>query len=505
MQMRWIRIAALAITLTSCGDSSWRDIAARCAVPRTGIDPATGHPLYPDKKGTLDDEKRWLRAWIDDTYLWYNEVPSLDPAKYPTAIDYFAQLKTLAKTPSGNPKDRFHFWYSTAEWEQLSQGVEVGYGIMYIAFSTTPPRRYLIGYLEPGSPADGPLKRGDEIKLVDGVDLVNATGSANIDVLNNGLFPATAGESHTFDVVSVGQTTTHQVTLTSAVVAGDPVPSSLVQTFSTTAGPVGYMLFNDHNLPSEKALIDGIDKLKGLGAKDLILDLRYNGGGYLAIASEIAYMIAGSARTSGKIFEQFRFNDKYPTTDPVTGRAISPTPFYNQAQGFSAQKGTALPTLNLVQARVFVLTGPGTCSASESILNSLDGIGMQVIQIGDHTCGKPYGFYPEDNCGTTYFAIQLKGVNAKGFGDYSDGFYPAPTTPQVGFTGCQVADDFTRSLGDPGENQLETALNYIATGSCGTPAAGRALTSGSGPLRGGQVLKSVWRQNRILGLPRGRR
>ncbi len=67
---------------------------------------------------------------------------------------------------------------------------------------------------------------------------------------------------------------------------------------------------------------------------------------------------------------------------------------------------------------MFVLTGPNTCSASESIINALQGVDVEVIQIGSTTCGKPYGFYPQDNCGTTYFSVEFKGVNAKGFGDY---------------------------------------------------------------------------------------
>ena len=58
-------------------------------------------------------------------------------------------------------------------------------------------------------------------------------------------------------------------------------------------------------------------------------------------------------------------------------------------------------------------------------MNGLRGVGVEVIQIGSTTCGKPYGFYPTDNCGTTYFTIQFKGVNDAGFGDYSDGFSPA--------------------------------------------------------------------------------
>jgi len=103
-----------------------------------------------------------------------------------------------------------------------------------------------------------------------------------------------------------------------------------------------------------------------------------------------------------------------------------------------------------------VLTGAGTCSASESIINGLRGAGVTVNQIGTTTCGKPYGFYPQDNCGTTYFAIQFQGVNQLGFGDYADGF--APT--------CTVADDFNHALGDPAEARLAMALGHRASGSC---------------------------------------
>ena len=110
-------------------------------------------------------------------------------------------------------------------------------------------------------------------------------------------------------------------------------------------------------------------------------------------------------------------------------------------------------------------------------MNSLQGVGVQVIQVGTTTCGKPYGFYPQDNCGTTYFSIEFQGVNARSFGSYSDGFVPTPgMTASVGndfkLPGCVVQDDFTHALGDQNESLLFSALSYRATGSCGTPPAG---------------------------------
>jgi hypothetical protein len=151
-----------------------------------------------------------------------------------------------------------------------------------------------------------------------------------------------------------------------------------------------------------------------------------------------------------------------------------------------------------------VLTGSNTCSASESIINSLRGIGVQVVQIGSRTCGKPYGFYPEDNCGTTYFTIQFQGVNALGFGDYSDGFSPqnsqgTQTTP---IPGCSVADDFTRALGNSNESRLAAALAYRTDGQASCPAptgiGGPGISKPSLDAGEGQIVKSPLRENRIL-------
>jgi hypothetical protein len=260
------------------------------------------------------------------------------------------------------------------------------------------------------------------------------------------------------------------------------------------------MLFNDHIATAEQQLVNAFSQLQGAGVSDLVLDIRYNGGGYLDIASEVAYMIAGPGPTAGKGFEKTVFNDKYPNTDPVAGGALTPVPFHNTTQGFSGPKDQPLPTLNL--SRVFVLTSSNTCSASEAIMNGLRGVGVQVIVIGNTTCGKPYGFYPEDNCGTTYFTIEFQGVNAQGFGDYPDGFSPVNTVSSPGVTvpGCSVGDDFNHALGDPNEARLAAALSYRADQSCPPPAAsstdpemmarGASATDGLAP-------KSPWRENRL--------
>jgi carboxyl-terminal processing protease len=478
--------------------------AAQCVAPRTGNDPLTGKP-YPDRQGTLLNELNWLRSWTNDLYLWYSEVADQNPASFTTDADYFAVLKTTAKTASGSDKDRFHFTQGTAAWEALEQsGVQAGYGVGFVLLAATPPRNLVVGYIEPLIPADNAtanLARGAKVLTIDGVDLVNAADQASIDTLNAGLTPKSAGESHTFSIVDAGAVTPRSVTLVSADVMVTPVQN--VHTITMTGGTlVGYMLFNDHLATSESALVNAFTQLQTAGVTDLVLDIRYNGGGLLDIASEAAYMIAGQ-QTAGQTFELTQFNNKYPTTDPVTGTTITPLGFHTTTQGFSVTAGQTLPTLGL--SRVFVLTGTSTCSASESIINSLQGIGVQVIQIGSTTCGKPYGFYPTDNCGTTYFSIQFQGVNAKGFGDYPDGFTPANTlTPQgVSVPGCSVADDFTHALGDSAEGLLASALSYQQTAVCPVPPSGSApppaLAAGAylPPMADGQAIKSLWQQNRI--------
>jgi hypothetical protein len=462
-------------------------VAGLCASPRSGINPDTGG-AYPDRSGTLDNEKSWVRGWIDETYLWYGEVPTtLKAADYATPITWFNVLKTTATTPSGRAKDRFHFTYDTEVYRQLTQGgVSAGYGMETAAIRSSPPRDIRIAFVEPGSPAtNANLQRGAKILNIDGINVVSSTGTANVNAINAALSPKAIGESHTFtfEVNGVAQS---PVQLTAAKITSTPVQN--VQVIDTGSGRVGYLLFNDHITTSEAQLISAVNTFKqGAGIQDLVLDMRYNGGGQLLIASRLAYMISSPSVTAGKTFEQLVFNDKNPFR--LTA-AQTLTPFVG-----TSRSGQPLPTLGL--SRVTVLTGPDTCSASESVINSLRGVGVTVNLVGGTTCGKPYGFYPQDNCGTTYFAIQFKGANQRGEGDYSDGFAPN--------AGCTVADDFNHQLGDKAEARLAAALALRSSGSCpvSTKPAIEGLEKSTEPEVEQPYLpgRSPLRENRLIGLP----
>ena len=448
-------------------------VANRCEKPRTGSS--------VDLPGALLDELTWVRSWIDETYLWYREVPATyQPQSFATPISYFDVLKTTAMTASGKPKDQFHFTLSTAEWEAAQNGIELGYGMLLAVTRTTPPRKAVITIVEPGSPAAlAGLQRGDELQTIDGVDFVHAPDTASVTIINAGLFPKAQG-THTLGLSRNGAPMS--VSLTAVDVSTSAVQNERI--IDTPTGKVGYLTFNTHNNVAERQLVETMRRFQAAGISDLVLDVRYNGGGYLDVASELAYMIAGPQVTAGKTFEQVLFNDKT--------RPQAPVPFHAQSQGFPAPnplaKGAPLPSLGL--RRVTLLTTGNTCSASEAIINGLRGVDVEVNLIGGTTCGKPYGFYPAPNCGTTYFAVQFQGVNAKGFGDFADGM--APT--------CDVTDDYQHQLGDPSEGMLAAALRYRSSGSC-TPATGatRLLSSMESPAdTATRLLRPVYKEIAIL-------
>lgn len=432
-----------------------RDFEAMCLNPRT-----SGN--YNDRVGTTTDENFWIRSYSNDTYLWYRELDDIDPGTISTTAEYFDLMKTDALTASGNYKDQFHFTYDTEEWIQLSQsGISAGYGWELAFIATSPPRSLKVAFNEPNTPAgDNNIGRGAKIISVDGAMVEDGDPA----VLNAGLFPGALGESHTFEIQDLNSDDIRTLVLTSQEITTEPVKN--VRTLDFNGTQVGYLTFNTHIATAETQLIEAVRTLRDADIDELVIDLRYNGGGYLDIAAEFASMVAGSA-ANGRVFEETTFNDKYPSVNPITGRTLAPLYFPTTAFGFgSTSQGTQLPQLTM--SRVFVLASGGTASASEAFINGLRGIDVEVILIGDNTRGKPYGFYGIDNCSTTYFTIQFKGSNAKGFGEYSDGFIPSNTDDMSGseVRGCIVDDDLSHVLGDPQEAQFAAALTFIETGSC---------------------------------------
>src|SRR5688572_17075465 len=149
----------------------------QCAAPRVGTD---------DLQGSILRENNYLRSLTNELYLWYRNVPDLDPGLFSDTASYFDRLKTTAKTASGADQDRFHFTLPTAEFEAFfGSGVQAGYGLQLFFRRGAPPRDIVIAYAEPNSPAAlAGLQRGNKLVAIDGVDAVNGASPAQLDALN---------------------------------------------------------------------------------------------------------------------------------------------------------------------------------------------------------------------------------------------------------------------------------------------------------------------------------
>ncbi len=485
-------LASICALISSCGGGGSSDsslsssLANQCTAPRPGTS---------DGPGSIDTEKTWVRSFMNETYLWYQDIPQVDPASYTAAaygnstykaLDaYFRALKTTKTTASGKLVDEFSFTRVTADLVKQQSGIASGYGIHFAFIQNKPPRLLRVLYVDQGSPAQiAGVQRGDTVTSIDNIN-INDNTQAGTDVLNAGLNPTVASKTTVFGLQAPGAGLRTVSVTSSDNIAVSPV--TLTSTFAVGSRTVGYLTLNTFSANNaEKQLIDAVGQLKAANINELVLDLRYNGGGFSAISSQLGWMI-GDTSLAGKTFEKNICNDKNPF--PVCNTADA---FQQTSLGFSVAKGQVLPQLGL--KRVFILTSTSTCSASEAIINGLSPF-IEVIRIGSTTCGKPYGFKYTPNCGTSYAAMQIKGVNAVGFGDYADGF--APT--------CQVADDLTKQRGDPNELMLAGALKYISTGSCPAASSGIFKQQANSVVDPGNY--QVWRdpieEQRILNRPAG--
>ena len=495
--------------------------SGHCAAPRAANILDQNNQPFGDVQGSLPDEMAWIASFVNTTYLWYPDVPAVsaapytigatvpyvDPANNATSTEtltsnhdvvdaYFNAQRSPLLTASGKPKDQFHFTYLTSYWQQLTSAGNVsGFGFQAAQIPNATQIQIEVAYTSPGTPAAlHGLVRGTRFIRINNVDVATASSQADLNILDEALYSPVANTSYTFVVQIPGQPSQSTIILQPVSITLTPV--TIVGTLPAPNASVGYILYTDQIATAESELIAAVTQLQqannSAGITDLVLDLRYNGGGYLDIASELAYMIAGPVITSGKFFEQDTYNSKNPFGLTLSQDTV---PFHSTTQGFStADTLTPLPSLNL--STVYVITSAGTCSASEAIMNGLIGAGVKVVQVGSTTCGKPYGFYPQDNCSTTYFAIQFEGVNYLGFGAYADGFVPGGTGSTANnLPGCAANDDLAHQLGDPAEASLATALYYRNNGgACPSPALGLGSAKRGNPA----LLRSQARENRIL-------
>jgi C-terminal processing protease CtpA/Prc len=396
---------------------------------------------------------------MNQYYLWQADVPNLSDDRfadqtalnsflrgYPVPEELFDALRVSSSI------DRFSWIVDDyLELEGSLQGTTknngVDFGLSYKPGSTTEIFGYVRYIIENSDAATKNIKRGDFFTAVNGTQLTVSNyqsllfGSNENYTLNLADFNGNA-------IVGNGKS----VSLTKTVLTENPILVNKVIT--SGAHKIGYLMYNGFYANFDTQLNDAFGQLKTQGITELVLDLRYNGGGSVQTATRLASMITG--QFTGKVFAKQQWNKKI--NDYF--EAENPDALYNY---FTDKIGsTAINSLNLT--KVYILTSASSASASELVINGLEPH-INVIQIGDVTVGKNVGsvtlydsptFGSENRNPKHKYAMQpivLKIVNSVGFGDYFNGLQPD-------FLQKETISTYG-ILGDAAEPLLSTAIAKI--------------------------------------------
>jgi carboxyl-terminal processing protease len=414
-------------------------------------------------------------------YLWQEKVPNL-------ADDRFANQKALYDftrsydspeslfesllyrvNENGQRVDRFSVIFPDYRvLENALQGVSKSNGMEYGLAYTDDSRTTVVGYVRyimPDSDAAGKdIRRGDIFYAVNNTPI---TESNYRSLLNNDTYTlnlATISDG----VVTPGE---RSVTLNATQFSENPV--HLVTTVTRGSHTVGYLMYNGFYSNYDAQLNAAFAELQAANVTDLVLDLRYNGGGSVRTATYLASMITG--QFDGQILAKQRWNDKLQ----AKFERENPSALHDL---FSSQlsDGSAINSLGLT--KVYVLTSGSTASASELVINCLKPY-INVVQIGDTTTGKNVGsvtlydsrdFGKEARSGSHTYAMQpivIKTVNKNNDGDYANGISPLVESNKI-----KENINNLGVLGDVNEPLFARALRIISpTGRYTEPEQGRSI------------------------------
>ncbi len=328
-----------------------------------------------------------------------------------------------------------------------------------------------IKYVYPGSPADlAGVKRGYQITSINGNTSLTYDGGTNLNFVIN----AYSASSAITMILKKYDGTTLTVNLTTATYKINPVITYKVLD-QGNGNKVGYMVFNSFvTLSSAQAYITAaFSAFATAGITDLVVDLRYDGGGYVQTAEYIDNMIAPTS-ANGKLMYNTYYNATLTSNQETllknqVRRDASSNQLYNYSQinysvAANAVNFSKQGTLNI--NRVFFIVTGGTASASELTINNLRPY-MNVQLIGSTTYGKPVGFFDIDINKYQMYIPEFETKNASAQGGYYSGMKPGTTD----YPGVIIADDVTKDFGDPTEALLAEALNYVNKGTYSVPAA----------------------------------
>jgi carboxyl-terminal processing protease len=385
--------------------------------------------ITPDNSGTVTPAmaRDSLYYIMKEFYFWYNmpEATAVTEQNKGTYSDPYSLLEAMRyKT-----LDR---WSFVADYDQFNaemQGTFVGHGFR-IGVDDSGKARIAMIYNNSPLYASG-VRRGWIIKKINGVDPAPILISGDQNAYSNLIGPGVAGRTNIF--LFVNPADNGEVTITSVKSEFTVNTVLLAETIPLSSGPTGHLVFESFISPSVEELATAFATFKANNIKDLILDLRYNSGGYLSIAQQLASYIAGDTKQS-TTFAKLLYNDKHQNENYIFPFKTTPS--------------------SIGLSRIVFITTRSTASASEAVMNGLKPF-LNVVSIGDTTNGKPTGMngWP---IGKKYYMwpVTFKMVNADNQGEYFQGFPPAKVLP----------DDITHDFSDKEELCFKEAIYYLENG-----------------------------------------
>lgn len=380
----------------SVSTSSTTDRTARISINIDGYSPASFEVTQKGTSVPQTTEDMEINAKVDEylreMYLWNDEY------------------KTLNLDHNKGYEDFFYDALGSMTTNTLDKKTYVG--------SDGKTYYNLFSYIQL-LPTEAGLKRGAMISLINGKKINNNNiNNFYYDILSP---DATINYTLTEDVVEGGTITGQkEYTITSKATYNNPVIFSNVKE-DIEGHRIGYLVYSGFEAGFDQELFNVFKDFKNKNVTDLILDLRYNGGGHTMSANLIATCIAGTA-SQGKVFSSLRYNDERMAK--LNNKREDELFAYSSYPNL----GTSLSAGSLNLPRVYCLVGNGTASASELVINSLEGIDLDVILIGEKTTGKNVGMEYEEYTvrNNTYRVVPItfQSYNAKGFGEYEKGFEP---------------------------------------------------------------------------------
>jgi len=472
-------------------------------------DPApdvTPPPTTTTQTGTRDElTKDSIFLYSKELYYWNTSLPTYDAFKPRTyssneselfAITQFSvnpetgkPYEYLESRPT-SPKYSFFDYGTTGKTSSLKADVngtenDFGFSANYNITTSTSTSDLRVKYVYPNSPASQQgLTRGCRITAVnERTNLFNT--SVTVDFLNDALFGKAPSIRLTFTDLTGA---IKNVTISKATYIVNPILFTNVYTVG--AKKVGYIVFNSFTNNASAAISNAFSNFATQGVSEMVVDLRYNGGGYVSTATQIINILSPAAQTGNTMFSTY-YNSylqnlttaqrkasilahqpllddagKLQTfTTGVNGKYATYADLdYSATSSDNVEKFAKSGALNL--SRVYFIVTGSTASASELTVNSLKPV-MDVKLIGATTYGKPVGFFPIRIDKIDMYIPEFETKNQAGAG----GYYSGLTVDKI------ANEDLTKAWGDESETLLAYALLYAKTGSFVTTAAKSASLS----------------------------